>query len=57
MMVEVKYDRAVPHPITLDELKKEPRLKNMVLLQKGSRLSVQPVTADEWDIILKMAKG
>lgn len=51
MMVDVRAFREFETPITLDELKTIPGLENMVLLQKGSRLSVQPVTEKEWNII------
>jgi predicted RNA-binding protein with PUA-like domain len=44
----------VPKPVTLAAVKAEPKLKDMALV-KYSRLSVQPVTADEWKIICKMA--
>lgn len=40
-------------PVTLEAIKKEPKLKEMALL-KQSRLSVQPVTAAEWKVICKM---
>jgi predicted RNA-binding protein with PUA-like domain len=40
-------------PVTLEAVKAEPKLKEMALL-KYSRLSVQPVTADEWKIVCKM---
>ncbi|HJT19081.1 MAG TPA: EVE domain-containing protein [Nitrospira sp.] len=50
-MVDIRYRRTFPEPITLDRLRQEPRLKGMVLLRKGSRLSVQPVTEAEWKII------
>ncbi len=40
-------------PVTLEAIKKEPKLKEMALL-KYSRLSVQPVTAAEWKVICKM---
>lgn len=40
-------------PVTLEAIKKEPRLKEMALL-KYSRLSVQPVTAAEWKLTCKM---
>ena len=40
-------------PVTLEAIKREPKLKEMALL-KYSRLSVQPVTAAEWKIICKM---
>jgi predicted RNA-binding protein with PUA-like domain len=40
-------------PVTLDEIRQEPRLEDMVLV-KNSRLSVQPVTEAEWSLILDM---
>ncbi len=55
MMVDVKAVRAFPRVITLAELKGVKGLEKMVLLQRGSRLSVQPVTAREWDIVCKLA--
>ncbi|MGQ0666376.1 MAG: EVE domain-containing protein [Nitrospiraceae bacterium] len=53
-MVDIKYVRSFPRPLTLDELRRETRLKGMVLLQKGSRLSVQPVKVSEWMHILSL---
>ena len=55
-MVDVKAVTDVEPPITLDELKKVPGLENMMLLRKGSRLSIQPVTAEEFNIILGLRK-
>ncbi len=52
-MVDVKAVEALPKPVTLDEIKKEPKLKDMALV-KYSRLSVQPVTDEEWRIICRM---
>jgi predicted RNA-binding protein with PUA-like domain len=52
-LVDVKAVKDVPNPVTLAEIKSDPRFKDMVLV-KYSRLSVQPVTADEWNQILKM---
>lgn len=54
-MVDVKAVRALP-PVTLDSIKREPRLADMVLV-KNSRLSVQPVTAEEWAVVLELAGG
>lgn len=54
-MVDVKAVRAMPRIITLAELKGLKGLERMVLLQKGSRLSVQPVTAKEWAVICRHA--
>jgi predicted RNA-binding protein with PUA-like domain len=48
--VDIRAVTAMPKPITLDDIKLVPALKEMVLV-KNSRLSVQPVTADEWKVI------
>ncbi len=52
--VDVKAMEALPKPVTLADIKAEPRLKEMALV-KYSRLSVQPVTAAEWKIVCHMA--
>ncbi len=51
--VDVKAVEAVPNPVTLDMVKAEERLADMVLV-KNSRLSVQPVTAEEWALVRQM---
>ena len=43
----------LPKPVTLAAVKAEPKLKDMALV-KYSRLSVQPVTAEEWKLVCKM---
>ena len=55
-MVDVKAVRALPRPITLEQIKRNPALKAMILVN-NSRLSVQPVTDAEWTEILAMAEG
>ena len=52
MMVGIRFVKKFPTPLTLTELKKVPALKKMMLLQKGSRLSVQPVQPDEWETVI-----
>jgi predicted RNA-binding protein with PUA-like domain len=52
-LVEVQAVKDVPKPVTLAAIKAERRLKDMVLV-KYSRLSVQPVTREEWDFVCKM---
>lgn len=52
--VDIKAVRALANPVSLDMCKDEPRLKNMVLVN-NSRLSVQPVTEDEWGVVLELA--
>ena len=54
-MVDLKYREKFPVSLALDRLRQEQKLKDMVLLKKGSRLSVQPVTALEWTVIMKLA--
>ncbi len=51
--VDIRAVKAFPRPVTLDEIKLEAKLAEMVLV-KNSRLSVQPVTEAEWNHILKM---
>jgi len=50
--VDVKFLKAFSKILPLDEIKGLPALQNMVLLKRG-RLSVQPVTTQEWKTILK----
>jgi predicted RNA-binding protein with PUA-like domain len=51
--IEIQFESAFARLVPLDELRETPGLEEMVLL-KRSRLSVQPVTAEEWKIILKL---
>jgi predicted RNA-binding protein with PUA-like domain len=53
-LVDVKAVKDVPKPVTLATIKSDPRFKEMSLV-KFSRLSVQPVTAEEWKRICTMA--
>lgn len=53
VVVDVKAVEPMPQPVKLEDVKKEAKLKDMALI-KYSRLSVQPVTADEWKAICKM---
>jgi predicted RNA-binding protein with PUA-like domain len=55
--VDVKLQRKLSQTITLSSLKKTPGLEKMMVTQKGSRLSIQPVRPEEWKIILKLARG
>ena len=52
-MVDLRAVEALARPVTLEAIKAEPRLSAMVLAN-NSRLSVQPVTADEWAIVRAM---
>jgi predicted RNA-binding protein with PUA-like domain len=55
MMVDVAFVRAFERPVTLAQMRAEPRLVGMALLKRGQRLSVQPVMPHEWDIVLELA--
>lgn len=52
--VDIRAVRPVAHPVTLADVKAEPRLSEMSLVT-SMRLSVQPVTEEEWRIVCEMA--
>ena len=51
--VNIKAIAPFPQAVTLQQIKDEPRLSEMVLV-KNSRLSVQPVSAEEWALVCQM---
>jgi len=53
-VVDVKFIRACHEVISLRKLEKISALKNMVVLKRGVRLSIQPVTESEWTAITKL---
>jgi predicted RNA-binding protein with PUA-like domain len=53
VVVDVKALEPLPKPVSLDAIKAEPKLKGMMLVN-NTRLSVQPVTAEEWKLVCKM---
>lgn len=53
--VDLAPEKTLPHRVTLDEIKRNPRLKKMALLRL-SRLSVQPLTSAEFQEIVRMAR-
>jgi predicted RNA-binding protein with PUA-like domain len=54
VMVDIRAVEKLPRPVTLDEIKKTKGLDQMALVRLG-RLSVQPVTAKEFEIVMKLA--
>lgn len=54
VVVEVKPHQKLKKSVTLAAIKAEKKLANMALVRLG-RLSVQPVTSEEWALVLKMA--
>jgi predicted RNA-binding protein with PUA-like domain len=55
MMVDVRI-RKKTRLLSLAEMRTMPELSGMVLLQRGSRLSITPVTADEWNFICEQLR-
>jgi predicted RNA-binding protein with PUA-like domain len=56
-MVDLKLVKIFDRPVTLKDIKNNPKLKDMKLVQRGNRLSVMPVTEREFSEIEKMSKG
>jgi predicted RNA-binding protein with PUA-like domain len=54
-MVDVQYLATLPEPLTREHLRRHPVLAEMEVLKKGNRLSVQPVTKEQWNAILQLA--
>src|SRR5690606_34373689 len=57
MMVDLRAVERLDEPITLAELRATPGLDGMELLRRGSRLSVQPVSAEHWRIVRGLRAG
>ena len=55
-MVDIKLVKKLKRLVSLDELRTVKSLEGMVLLQKGSRLSVQPVTKKQFETICKLSE-
>jgi predicted RNA-binding protein with PUA-like domain len=53
-MVDIQFEQEFPQPLPLNVLRTVPQLKNMLLLRKGMRLSVQPVTREEFETIVML---
>jgi predicted RNA-binding protein with PUA-like domain len=56
MMVDVEYVEPLENPVTLARMRAEPRLMGMELLKRGQRLSVQPVTPHEWNVVMELSR-
>jgi predicted RNA-binding protein with PUA-like domain len=54
--VDVKAVKKFPRPVPLSEIRSAPALRDMLLIKRGMRLSVQPVTEEQYEAILQMAK-
>ncbi len=54
-MVDIQYRATLPSPLTRNDLAAHPLLATMGVLKKGNRLSVQPVAAGEWRMVLELS--
>lgn len=54
--VDVRHMETLDAPVTREAMKTEPGLADMMVLKRGARLSVQPVTRREYEIVLRMAR-
>jgi len=55
-MVDIRFVAKFPQTVSLETLKKTKGLEKMVVVKKGTRLSVQPVTKAEYDIVAKLGR-
>jgi len=56
VMVDIRYVDTFAEVVSLDTLKSTKGLENMLVTKKGTRLSIQPVTKSEYDIVVKLGK-
>jgi predicted RNA-binding protein with PUA-like domain len=54
-MVDVKLSKKFPRLITLNEIKSHPKLKDLLIIRKGNRLSITPIVENDWKVILGLA--
>ena len=54
-VVDVEFARKFAKPVTRDMLKSAAGLEKMMVIQKGARLSIQPLTPEEWRIVHQLA--
>ncbi len=55
-LVDVRFVRKLAHPVTLETLRRDRRLGDFALTRRGNRLSVLPVSAAQWRLILDHAQ-
>ena len=55
-MVDIKGEAELPRPVTLPEIKANPALQDISLFRRP-RVSIHPITTEEWDVILEMGQA
>lgn len=53
-MVDVRFVRKLTRTLTLQELKAKPELADLALVRRGNRLSIMPVSAEQWAFVLSL---
>ena len=53
-MVDIQAEQEFARTVTLNEIKQDPRFKDMMLVSRGARLSIQPVGEEEWEQIIAL---
>ena len=56
-MVDIRFEEKFPHVVTLQQMRATPELGGMPLLKKGQRLSIQPVTEQQWQVIRALGQA
>lgn len=56
LAVDVELVERFPRIVTMDELRGDPRTEGMLVLRRGQRLSVMPVTEAEWEAVVQRAR-
>jgi predicted RNA-binding protein with PUA-like domain len=56
-MVDIRFVERFPQVVALETLKNTGGLENMMVTRKGARLSIQPVTKAEYDIVVKLGRA
>ena len=54
VVVDIKSESELARPVTLDEIKANPKLQDMLLIRRGMRLSIQPVAKEEFEEIVAL---
>ena len=56
-MVDIQADRKFADIVTMEELRMEPALADMVVLKRGNRFSITPVTEEEFNTVLRLGEA
>jgi predicted RNA-binding protein with PUA-like domain len=56
LLVDVKYKSKFKHPVTLAEMKLDPKLEGIAVLKKGNRLSVMPISKKHYEYLVKLGQ-